>query len=140
MLMSPLTIVFTYGMQAIEKQRKSYVDKNHLSHSFTCTAWHGASQDKPGIIAVGFSDGIVIVWDLTRGVIAKTLGTPNESPPVTDVVFSKDGKSLFASSLNTQILHYDLATGVVLNSLKGGKKGVSKLAMNPKLDVLAACR
>jgi WD40 repeat protein len=92
------------------------------------------------MFAVGFSDGVVVVWDLSRGVIAKTIGVANESEAPTDVVFSNDSKSIFVSSNQNQIVQYDIATGNEIKSLKTGKKGVLKMAMNPKVDVVAAAR
>ena len=89
---------------------------------------------------MGFSDGIIVVWDLNRGVVARTIGKANESETPTDIVFSNDAKSIFVSSAQNQIVQYDVATGAVLASLKTGKKGVHRMAMNPKIDVIAAAR
>ena len=125
---------------ASKKERKAYVDKNHLTHSFNCFAWHTVSKDQPGQIVVGFSDGLVVVWDLNRGVIARTIGKANESESPTDVVFANDAKSIFVSSNQNQIVQYDIASGAEIKSLKTGKKGVTKMAMNPKVDVIAAGR
>lgn len=124
---------------ANKKERKAYVDKNHLTHSFTCYAWNNASKDKPGLFVVGFSDGIIIVWDLNRGIVSKTIGKVNESPAPTDIIFSNDGNSIFVSSNLNQITQYEVATGSVITAVKTGKKGVSKMAMNPKIGVIAAC-
>jgi WD40 repeat protein len=125
---------------ASKKAVKSYVDKNHLTHSFTCYSWSASSKENQGLLAVGFSDGVVVIWDLSRGVVAMTIGTAKESETPTDIVFSKDGKSVFVSTDRNEIAQYSVETGGVLQSLKTGKKGVQKMALNPKVDVLAAAR
>lgn len=125
---------------ASKKSVKSYVDKNHLTHSFTCYAWSSSSKEGPGLLAVGFSDGVVVIWDLNRGVVAKTIGVPKETETPTDIIFAKDGKSVFVSTNLNQIVQYSVETGAEVQSLKTGKKGVQKMALNPKVDVIAAAR
>ncbi len=122
------------------KERKAYVDKNHLSHSFTCFSWNNGRNGSTGEVVVGFSDGILVVWDLTRGVISKTIGKANESDSPTDVVFSRDHKSIYVSSSQNKVLKYNITTGEVEKSIKAGKKGIFKLAANPKSNVIAAAR
>lgn len=125
---------------ASKKERKSYVDKNHLTHSFTSYAWKTTKDQTGGIFVAGYSDGLVGIWDLNRGVQSQVIGKANESEVPTDIVFSNDAKSIFVSSNENQIVQYDVATGKEINSIKTGKKGNLKLAMNPKLDVIAAAR
>jgi len=65
------------------QQPRVYVDKNHLTHSFTCFAWSAepttsSSNDSKStinsnLLVVGCSDGMIIVWDLSRGVIIRTI-------------------------------------------------------------------
>lgn len=57
---------------------------------------------------MGMDTGVVTVWDLQRGVVAFKLGKGLELPPVTDVAFSADGRSLFSSSLEKDLLEWDL--------------------------------
>lgn len=125
---------------ASKKLKKTYVEKNHLTHSFTCFSWGNSSKEYPGLFAVGYSDGVVVVWDLSRGVVARTIGTANESEAPTHLVFANDGKSIFVSTSQNTIDQYDIVSGALLQSLKTGKKGVNKMAMNPKVDVIAAAR
>lgn len=120
------------------KEKKSYVDKNHLSHSYTCFSWKQGKKDKLGEFVVGYSDGIVIIWDLARGVISRTIGTANESEVPTDIAFSLDKSSIFVSSNQNNVIQYSLSTGEELSSHKASKKGVSKLASHPKLNAFAA--
>lgn len=126
---------------ASKKERKSYVDKNHLTHSFSCYAWRNAAKEQTGgIFVAGYSDGLIAIWDLNRGVQTQVIGKANESEVPTDIVFSNDAKSIFVSSNENQIVQYDIATGKEIIQLKTGKKGNFKLAMNPKVDVIAAAR
>ena len=122
------------------KERKGYVDKNHLSHSFTCFNWKQGKKDTLGEFVVGFSDGTLIVWDLVRGVVSKTIGKANESEAPSDLSFSNDHNSVYVSSSNNKVLKYSLKSGEVEKTIKVGKKGILKLAVNPKADVLAAAR
>ena len=77
------------------------------------------------------------MWDLTRGVVVKTFGKINESPAPTSLVFSNDSKSLLVSSAQNHVVQYDLTSGAEIRSVKAGKKGVLKIALNPKVDVIA---
>ncbi len=122
------------------KERKGYVDKNHLSHSFTCFNWKQDKKESLGEFVVGFSDGTIIVWDLARGVVSKTIGKVNESDSPTDIVFSNDSKSVFVSSKQNTVLKYNLKTGELEKSLKAGKKSILKLASHPTANVIAAAR
>lgn len=123
---------------ATSRELRTYVEKQHLSHSYTCSVWKAGKKDNLGFFAVGASDGTVIVWDLTRGVVSKVLGKINESPIPTSVAFSNDGKSLLVSSSQNDVLQYDLITGEQIHTFKAGKKGVLKMAINPRVDVVAA--
>ena len=122
------------------REKHSYVEKNHLSHNYVCCCWKQVKQDSLGFFAVGCSDGVVIIWDLARGVVVKTIGVSNESPVPTDLVFSIDGTSIFVSSSQNHIIQYRLVDGEQINSYKAGKRGILKLAMNSKVDVLAVAR
>lgn len=124
------------------KEKRCFVEKQHLSHSYTCFAWgqdvatKGASD--LGMCAVGTSDGVIIIWDLTRGIVAKTIGTPGSGPAPTDIQFSYDLKTIFACSSDNNIYEYSVNTGETKQVIKGFKKGALRLAVNQK--VLAAAR
>jgi WD40 repeat protein len=125
---------------ATGKEREGYIDKNHLAHSFTCLTWIEGANQSLGNFAAGFDDGVVVVWDLVRGVELNTFGRTNSSFFPTDIAFSNNRSTIFISSSQSQIEQYDLLTGKKLKSLKASKSGVSKMAMNPKVDVVAAGR
>ena len=119
------------------KERRTYVEKQHLAHSYTCSSWRSGKKENLGYFAVGATDGTIIVWDLTRGVVVKTFGKINESPAPTSLAFSNDSKSLLVSSAQNHVIQYDLTSGAEIRSVKAGKKGVLKMALNPKVDVIA---
>lgn len=125
---------------ASKKEKKSYVDKDHLTHTLTCYDWNHASSSQPGMFASGYSDGVVVVFDLNRGVVAKTIGKKLESEVPTGIVFSNDGKSVFVSSNDNHVVQYEVASGNEMTKIKTGKKGVQRIAMNPKVDVIAVAR
>ena len=63
---------------------KLYVDKNHLTHNFKCYTWsYNCKESKANnklsnnLFIVGYSDGMIIVWDLIRGVPAITINSKN---------------------------------------------------------------
>lgn len=136
-----------------QKRQRVFVEKNHLSHSYSSFAWSngssssssskrksgGAEIAKNDILAIGCSDGTIIIWNLLTGVVQKTLGTPNETPVPTDLALSNDSKTLFVSS-HSNVAQYNLEDGQILQTLKAGKHGALKLAMNPKADVIAIAR
>ena len=122
------------------KERGSYVEKNNLAHSYTSSSWKPGKKDNLGYFAAGTSDGTIIVWDLTRGVVTKVLGQSNESPVPSAITFSNDGKTILVASFSdNNIVQYDVSSGEQTNSFKVGKRGgLSMLALNSKIDVLAA--
>jgi len=122
------------------KRRHLYVEKKHLAHSYTCLAWHRDAD--LGSLAVGCSDGTVVLWDLTRGVVARVIGDNASSSGSTnvpsDVVFSADGKSVFVASITaSDVNEYSVKTGVLVKAWTGHKKGTNRLAYNPKAPVVA---
>ena len=63
---------------------KIYVDKNHLAHVATCCSWSNSfskestSTDgtiKNNYFVIGYSDGMIIIWDLNRGVPVNTINS-----------------------------------------------------------------
>lgn len=132
------------------KEKKAYIDKNHLSHSFTAFAWNKAicsssnakeNVKQLGNFVMGFNDGQLLVWDLTRGVISKTIKLKDNHANVpSSIVFSQDQSSIFVSSNQIYVLQYSLASGELVKSIKAGKKSVTKMCINPKVDVLAISR
>ncbi|KAJ1424550.1 hypothetical protein B484DRAFT_449492 [Ochromonadaceae sp. CCMP2298] len=129
-----------------------YVDRNHLSHSPTCSAWGPLPTAKegekkgPSLLAVGFDDGTVVIFDLAKGLAAATLGTVGDSAP-SDLCFARDGSSLFVCSKHAPTITQYTSTATTKSWLSatmvtlksGSKKGLNRLAMNPRVDALAVC-
>lgn len=69
----------------------STVTRNEGAVSRSTTPLTGIhAQLDLGVCAVGSSDGVVIIWDLTRGVVSRIIGKLNESPAPSESTFSKD--------------------------------------------------
>ena len=120
----------------VSKKCNKLIDKNHLAHQFTCFAWNYSKSS----LCVGFSDGIIIVWDLSRGVVTKTIGDNNSDSP-SSIVYSNDSNSIFVSSLSLNyVSQFCLKTGSLLKTIAIGKKGVMKMIINPIVDILAISR
>lgn len=79
----------------------------------------GRGVERLGFIAMGMNTGTVTVWDLQRGVVAFKLGKGLELPPVTDVAFSADGRTLFSASLDKDVLEWGLEVHPLRSSLGG---------------------
>lgn len=136
--------IHLWDVETQKEKKGSYVDKNHLSHSFTCFAWNKANEsgktksNQLGLFVMGFDDGQLLVWDLTRGVISKTIIEKGDSQIPTSIAFSTDQSSVLVSqSGQNQILQYNLSTGQVIKTIKTGKKAVSKMVINPRIDIIA---
>ncbi len=121
------------------KRRHAYIEKQHLSHKYTCSAWHHGKKTELGELAVGCSDGVILIWDLARGVVARVIGDASQGlAEVRDVAFSSDGKSLYACSEGESFVKkICVADGALQRTLKGNKKGSNKLAVNPKAQAIA---
>lgn len=122
-------------------ERRCFVEKNHLSHSYTCSSWAQKNKDDPGIFAVGSSDGVIILWDLARGVVLRNIGKSNESPVPSDIAFSKDMKSIFVSyASSSHVEEFNIADGELKTSHKGLKKGAFKLTTSPVSNAFVLAR
>ena len=142
-----------------QKRQRSFVEKNYLAHAYTSFAMVGGGGNSNGssssssssggkrrnsgggdggdeLLAIGCSDGTIILWNLVTGMADKVLGNANESPVPTDLAFSNAGNSLFVSS-QSSVVQYSVKDGALVQALKAGKHGALKLAMNPKAAVLA---
>jgi WD40 repeat protein len=93
--------------------------------------------DGYGYFAVGCNDGTVVTWDLSRGVVVKSIGISGESEVPTCIAFSTDGKSIYVGSNGEKIIQYEVKTGEQISSFKSGKKGCLKISINPVANVIA---
>lgn len=123
-----------------KKEKRSYVEKHHLSHQYTCFDWKQLSADNLGLFAVGCSDGTIVIWDLVRGIVVTTFKIGDTNSNITSVVFASDATSVFVSDEQNSVHQYLIESGELLKSIKAGKKSIQKLALNPRVDVLAVAR
>lgn len=128
------------------KERHVFTEKQHLAHTYTCSAWGSQpsssssnNKDKLCQFAVGASDGTIILWDLARGVVSKVIGVAGESPVASDIAFSKDGESILVTheASGSSLVRYNIVNGQEQGTFKVGKKGSSKISVNPQIDVVA---
>lgn len=54
-----------------KKEKRTYTEKNHLSHKIISFVYKPYENGALGPFAVGNDDGTVILWDLVRGVVSK---------------------------------------------------------------------
>ena len=70
--------------------------------------------------------------------LTSSLGKGGNSPVPNDIKFHNNSKSIYVLSSSNELLEYDVQNGSLLNQIKIGKNGGSKLAMNPVLDSVIA--
>jgi WD40 repeat protein len=121
------------------KKKRDYIEKNHLNHVYNCCQWRQETRNSLGVFAAGCSDGTLVIWDFTRGIVTRTIETQSQLP-ISGVQFSNDGASLYVSSSDNYISVYGVHDGELQRSIKVGKKGISKVALNPKVEALAVAK
>ena len=84
--------------------------------------------------AIGTIDARVFIWDLERGIISHTLQLT--SPCYQCILDIKQG-SIFLHMHSTQVYQFDLKTGHEIQSFKVGSKNIDKIALNPKVRLMA---
>ena len=72
-------------------ESRVFVEKNHLAHTYTSFDWLGGKSGAKDLFTAGCSDGTVVVWDLTRGIVIRTIKVADKAIP-TAVNFSLDYK------------------------------------------------
>eukprot|EP00163_Fabomonas_tropica_P030107 TRINITY_DN668_c0_g1_i1.p1 TRINITY_DN668_c0_g1~~TRINITY_DN668_c0_g1_i1.p1 ORF type:complete len:582 (-),score=118.63 TRINITY_DN668_c0_g1_i1:234-1979(-) len=82
------------------------------------------------MIAIGTSQGKIILWDVKLGEVAFRLG--DDKPPVhrsqiNDVAFSNPASRLYACSDDKYISEWDTSTGKLLSKWKGDKHAITCL-------------
>ena len=97
-------------------------------------------------LASGSRDGSAIIWSTDTWKATQTLRNPDpgtvysggETGMVDDVAFSPDGKTLAMASREGNVLLWDVATGKLLETLKGHSSSVSALVFSPDGRTLAS--
>jgi len=54
-----------------KKEKRTYTEKNHLSHKIISFVYKSLENGALGPFAVCNDDGTIILWDLVRGVVSK---------------------------------------------------------------------
>lgn len=114
-------------------EKRSFVEKDHLTHSYTCFHWLGGKSDKD-LFAAGASDNTVIVWDFNKGIVIKSFKCENVPSAIQ---FSSDQKIIYVTSSENAVSMYDVKSGEKIGTIKNGKKSVMCILCNP-VDNIAA--
>jgi WD40 repeat protein/nucleoside phosphorylase len=88
------------------------------------------------LLAAGYADGTVVVWDGATGGAVRVLEA--HSKGVTSVAFSPDGRVLASASTDKTVRLWSPDTGTLLYALKGHSQGVTSVAFSPDGRVLAS--
>ncbi|CEG40305.1 WD40 repeat-containing protein [Plasmopara halstedii] len=123
-------------------------ERDHLSYRYTSLAWtqskvkskkrSGASNF--GMLAMGTSNGVIVLWDLTTGDVKDTIQTDNVhgSSPVQALVFNTQCSLLYSSSSEKHVLEWNVRTCTLERKFRVGTSGASALAVSADGEVLAA--
>jgi WD40 repeat protein/tetratricopeptide (TPR) repeat protein len=99
------------------------------------------------LLASGSRDGTAILWSTATWKAARTLQNPDTDSVfrqlrlrgmVEDVAFSPDGKTLAQASREGNVQLWDVATGKILETLKGHSSAVLAVAFSPDGRTLAS--
>ncbi|GMF29383.1 unnamed protein product [Phytophthora lilii] len=119
-------------------------ERDHLSYRYTCLAWtHNAKKSKKrsagdlGLLALGASNGAVVVWDLAAGQVKHTLRADGGAA-VQALAFNPQGSLLYSSSADKHVLEWSVSSGQVERKFRCGSGGASALAVSADGEVLAA--
>ena len=58
-----------------KKEKRTYTEKNHLSHKIISFVYKSYENGALGPFAVSNDDGTIILWDLVRGVVSKVINS-----------------------------------------------------------------
>lgn len=125
-----------------------------MSYKYTSIAWtqtspllkKGSSAKRAkssglGLIALGTSTGVIIVWDLQKGEVVQTLSREKEKDAhgaaVNDIAFNAQGNLLYSCSSEKNILEWNVKEGSVSRKFRSGSEGAHKIAVSSNDEVLA---
>jgi WD40 repeat protein len=93
-------------------------------------------------LAAGDDEGVIRVWDLDRGRLARVLAKPTkrdiEPFPITSLAFTPDGKTLASAAGDSFVTLWDPATGKETRRISGHVAAVRSIAISPDGKTLAS--
>lgn len=129
-------------------------ERDHLSYKYTSIAWTltspllkksakrakaSSSSSVLGLIALGTSAGVVVVWDLQKGEVVQTLSSEQDKDAhgaaVNDVAFNAQGNLLYSCSSEKYVLEWNVKEGSVARKFRA--EGAHQLAVSANDEVLA---
>jgi WD40 repeat protein/tetratricopeptide (TPR) repeat protein len=99
------------------------------------------------LLAIGSRQGTAILWSTETWKPARTLSNPDkdtvfsgsqQAGMIDDVAFSPDGKTLAIASRERNVHLFDVATGTLLDTLKGHPSAVQAVVFSPDGRTLAS--
>jgi WD40 repeat protein/tetratricopeptide (TPR) repeat protein len=112
-------------------------------HAGYCTSLDFSRDGR--LLATGSRDGTAILWSTPTWRAIQTLRNPDQDSlfksgrgMVEDVAFSLDGKTLAMASQEGNVHLWDVATGQLLETLKGHSSGVNAVVFAPDGRTLAS--
>jgi WD40 repeat protein/serine/threonine protein kinase len=98
-------------------------------------AWSVAFSADGTLLAAGFADGTVVLFDTATGSLSRTL--VGHASQVFRLAFSPDGKTLASASNDKTAKLWDFQSGRELRTLRGHTLNLTSLAWAPDGDTLA---
>jgi WD40 repeat protein len=98
-----------------------------------------ASQPQSRLVAVGTSNGDILIYSLTHGNLQTTLSSGSPTP-ITDFTFSaRDSYAVgYSVSASGELIKWDLLKGSVLSKLRADTNSLSKVVVDPSGNVMVA--
>lgn len=141
-------------MQSSGALQHDLKERDHLSYQYTSIAWtlsspllkksaggKRAKSSALGLVALGTSTGVIVVWDLQKGEVAQTLSSEKDKDAhgaaVNDVAFNSQGNLLYSCSSEKHILEWNVKEGSVSRKFRAGNDGAHQLAVSSNDEVLA---
>ncbi|KAF4031560.1 putative NACHT and WD domain protein [Phytophthora infestans] len=105
-------------------------ERDHLSYRYTSLAWtqpktkskKRSGDSGLGLLALGTSSGIVVVWDLATGEVKHTLQADAAHGSGAVLTFNPQGSLLYSSSSDKHILEWNVSSGKAEIPLRFGRR------------------
>uniref|UniRef100_H3GFU4 Uncharacterized protein n=1 Tax=Phytophthora ramorum TaxID=164328 RepID=H3GFU4_PHYRM len=125
--------LWNVATSALQQELK---ELDHISYRYTCLTWsQPASKSKKhdsdlGLLALGTSNGSIMMWDLATGEAKHTLQNET-SHAVQALAFNPQDSLLYASSTDKHVLEWIVSSGQTQRKFRvrsGGASALRKLA------------